>query len=140
MLSSVPVFIGVLGAQLGFPLLDPLAALVLSVLVGKIGFQLLSKNMHGLMDLPLEGTEVGRMMELTAAVPGVKGIGYLKTRAMGRQYLADMEILVDPTESVEKSHRIAGEVRDVVRREIGLLGDIAIVCRPYAAGQKDESR
>jgi divalent metal cation (Fe/Co/Zn/Cd) transporter len=59
---------------------------------------------------------------------------------MGRQYLADMEILVDPTESVEKSHRIAGEVRDVVRREIRLLGDVAIVCRPYAEGQENEAR
>jgi cation diffusion facilitator family transporter len=140
-LLSIPVFLGVLGAQLGYPALDPLAALLLAVLLGTKGFISLRRNVQGLMDLlPLESTEVGRMRELTAAVPGVKGIGYLKTRAMGRQYLADMEILVDPTESVEKSHRIAGEVRDVVRREIRLLGDVAIVCRPYAEGQENEAR
>jgi len=65
-LSSLPVFFGVLGAQFGFRPLDPLAALFVGILVGKIGFELLSKNLHNLMDVPLQSKEIKRIKELVA--------------------------------------------------------------------------
>lgn len=137
--SSVPVFLGVLGAQFGFLSLDPLAALLVGILVTKIGFQLLRKNLHGLMDAPLHPEQISRIRELVVAVPGVKGIGYLRTRGMGRHYLADMQILVNPKTTVEKSDAIAREVRSAVRREIKHLEDVGIVCKPHAERQKDET-
>jgi cation diffusion facilitator family transporter len=135
-MSSIPVFFGVLGAQFGFRSLDPLAALFVGLLVGKIGFQLLNKNLHGLMDMPLHSEEISRMRELVVAVAGVKGIGYLRTRGMGRHYLADLQILVDPRTTVEKSSTIAREVRSILRRKITHLKDITIVCKPHADAQK----
>ena len=138
--SSMPVFLGVLGAQFGFHSLDPLAALFVGLLVGKIGFQLLSKNLQGLMDVPLDSEEISRIRELVVAVPGVKGIDYLRTRGMGRHYLADLQILVNPRTTVAKSNTIAREVRSALRREIKHLEDITIACKSYAEGQKDKTR
>jgi len=127
----------VLGAQFGFRSLDPLAALLVGILVGKVGFELLSKNLHGLMDIPLHSEEINRVRELVIAVPGVKGIGYLRTRGMGRHYLADLQILVNPRISVEKSNAIAREVRSALRREIRHLEDITIVCKSHVERQKE---
>lgn len=138
--SSVPVFFGVLGAQFGFRSLDPLAALLVGILVGKVGFELLSKNLHGLMDVPLHSEEINRVRELVIAVPGVKGIGYLRTRGMGRHYLADLQILVNPRTTVEKSNAIAREVRSALQREIKHLEDITIVCKSHVERQKEETR
>lgn len=138
--SSIPVFLGVLGAQFGFRSLDPLAALFVGIVVGKIGFELLGKNLHGLMDMPLHSEEISRIRELTVAVPGVKGIGYLRTRGMGRHYLADMQILVNPRISVEKSNTIAREIRSALRQEIRHLEDITIACKSCTEGQKQETR
>jgi len=138
--SSMPVFFGVLGAQFGFLSLDPLAALLVGILVGKIGFQLLSKNLHGLMDVPLDSEEISRIRELVVAVPGVKGIDYLRTRGMGRHYLADLQILVNPRTTVEKSNAIAHEVRSALRREIKHLQDITIACKGHSERQKEKTR
>ena len=135
-LSSVPVFFGVLGAQFGFRSLDPLAALLVGILVGKVGFELLSKNLHGLMDVPLDSQDISRIRELVVAVPGVQGIDYLRTRGMGRHYLADLQILVNPRTTVEKSNTIAREVRSALRREIKHLEDITIVCKSHVERQK----
>jgi len=132
-LSSLPVFFGVLGAQLGFRSLDPLAALLVGVLVGKVGFELLSKNLHSLMDAPLHSEQIERIRELVAAVQGVEGIGYLRTRGMGRHYLADMQILVDPNITVEKSNAIDHEIKTALRREIKHLEDITIACKSRTA-------
>ncbi len=129
--SSMPVLFGVLGAQFGFTALDPLAALVVGILVGRIGFKLLSKNIHGLMDAPLHSEEVGRIKELVVAIPGVKDIGYVRTRGMGRHYSADMQIMLNSETTVGKSNAIASEVKSVLREEIKHLEDITIACKPY---------
>jgi len=135
-MSSIPVFFGVLGAQFGFRSLDPLAALLVGILVGKVGFELLGKNLHGLMDMPLQPKEIKRIKELVVATGGVKDIGYLRTRGMGRHYLADLQILVNPKTTVEKSNAIATEVRNTLRREIKHLEDITIVCKADTGKQK----
>lgn len=134
--SSIPVFFGVLGAQLGFRSLDPLAALFVGILVGKIAFELLSKNLHGLMDVPLQSKEIKRIKELVVATAGVKDIDYLRTRGMGRHYMADLQILVNPKTTVEKGNAIATEVRNTLRREIMHLEDITIVCKADTGKQK----
>ena len=127
--SSMPVLFGVLGAQFGFTKLDPLAALLVGILVGKVGFELLSKNIHGLMDMPLHSSEIKHIKELVVATTGVRDIGYLRTRGMGRHYMADMQILVSSRTTVQKSNAIAAEIRDVLQREIKHLEDITIVCK-----------
>ncbi|MHC4738685.1 MAG: cation diffusion facilitator family transporter [Planctomycetota bacterium] len=138
--SSVPVFLGVLGAQFGFRSLDPLAALFVGILVGKIAFELLSKNLHGLMDMPLHSTEIKRIKELVVATPGVRNIGYLRTRGMGRHYLADLQILVDPKTTVEKSNAIAAKIRNALRREIKHLEDITIACKGSTKKRKPQKQ
>lgn len=134
--SSMPVLFGVLGAQFGLTKLDPLAALFVGILVGKVGFELLSKNVHGLMDMPLHSEEIKRIRKLVNATPGVKNIGYLRTRGMGRHYIADMQILVSPRITVAKSNTIAAEIKDVLKREIKHLEDITIVCEAKAENVK----
>jgi cation diffusion facilitator family transporter len=134
--SSVPVFFGVLGAQFGFRSLDPLAALFVGILVGKIAFELLSKNLHGLMDVPLNSNEIKRIKEVVVDTAGVRGIDYLRTRGMGRHYMADMQILVNASTTVEKSNVIATKVRNALQQEIKHLEDITIVCKADTGKRK----
>lgn len=133
--SSMPVLFGVLGAQFGFTKLDPLAALVVGVLVGRIGFGLISKNIHGLMDAPLHFKEIDKIRELVVAVPGVRDIGYLRTRGLGRHYSADMQIMLNSRTTVAKSNAIASEIKSLLREEIKHLEEIIVVCEPYVNEQ-----
>ena len=136
-ISSLPVFFGVLGALLGFPLLDPLAALLVGLLVGKIGWEILAENIGGLMDAPLHSDQIDKMRDLVLAVPNVQGIGYLRTRGMGRDYLVDLQILVNAATTVEASQDIAKRVRAVLRRKIEHLSHITVNCRPGPGKPKE---
>ncbi len=127
--SSMPVLFGVLGAQFGFTKLDPLAALFVGILVGKVGFELLSKNIHGLMDMPLHSKEIKRIKELVVATAGVKDLDYLRTRGMGRHYMAEMQIMVSPRTTVKKSDAITAEIKNILRQEINHLEDITVACK-----------
>ena len=135
-ISSVPVFFGVLGAQFGLTWLDPLVAVFVGLIVGKVGFGLVNKNLAGLMDGPIGPGEVNRMRELTAAVPGVEAIEMLRTRGMGRRWLADLRIVVDGRTTVEQSNAIAHAVEHTLRREIAHLDGVTIVCRSLGDGQE----
>lgn len=134
--SSMPVLFGVIGAQFGFTKLDPLAALLVGILVGKVGFELLSKNIHGLMDMPLHPDDTKRIKKLVIDTPGVKGISYLRTRGMGRHYMADMQITVGARTTVMTSNVIAAEIKDILQQEIDHLEDITIVCKAETENEK----
>ncbi len=136
--SSIPVLIGVIGAQFGFLSLDPLAALLVGIIVGRIGIQLLNSNLRGLMDAPLKSGQVKRIRELVVAVPGVKGIDGLRTRGMGRHYMAELKILVDPRTTVAKSNSITHEIRTTLQREIEHLQEITIACKSHNNSQVAE--
>ncbi|MFC1462019.1 cation diffusion facilitator family transporter [Verrucomicrobiota bacterium] len=136
-ISSMPVFFGVLGALLGFPLLDPLAALLVGLLVGKIGWEILAENIGALMDAPLHSDQIDHMKQLVLAVPSVHGIGYLRTRGMGRDYLVDLQILVNAATTVERSHDIANKVRTVLRRKIEHLSHITVTCQPRRGDEQE---
>ena len=137
--SSIPVFFGILGTQFGFTSLDPLAALFVGIMVGRIAFGLLSKNINGLMDTPLPSNEIKHIREMVVATAGVKDIDYLRTRRMGRLYMADMQILVNPKTTVKKSDAIVAEVRSTLRREIKNLEDITIVCKADVEKQEEQT-
>ncbi len=127
--SSIPVLFGVLGAQFGFTNLDPLAAVFVGILVGKVGFELLSKNIHGLMDMSLHSDDTEHIRKLVLAADGVEDIDYLRTRGMGRNYMAEMQIMVKPRTSVKKGNVLAAEIKEILQHEINHLEDITIVCR-----------
>jgi len=138
-LSSIPVFIGVLGAQMGFLALDPLCAVLVGVMVGKVGFELLSKNLHGLIDAPLDDEQCERIHDLVTGIPGVEEMDWLKTRGMGRHYLADMQILVNPGTPIEISHDIVAQVKHAVLHEFHQLGEIMVACKPGDGQEYEEA-
>ncbi len=63
----------------------------------------------------------------------------LRTRGMGRHYMADLQILVNPKTTVEKSNAIATEIRNILRREIRHLEDITIVCKADTEKQRAQA-
>jgi len=136
-LSSVAVFVGVLGAQFGLVSLDPLAAILVGIFVAKISLELIYKNLTGLMDTSLHSDEINQIRELVITTPGVKSIGYLKTRAVGRRYTAEIQILVSPTVTVEESHIIVSRLKTTLRQRIEHLEDIVITCKPYVEELKE---
>lgn len=128
-ISSIPVFIGVLGAQLGFPLLDPLAALLVGVFVGKMAYGLLISNLRGLMDRSLDSEQIDRIKQVALGVTGVKGLQDLKTRQMGRHHWVDLQVTVAAKTTLDQSNDISDEVRDTLLGKMRHLGGATVVTR-----------
>jgi len=112
--SSLVVAVGIVGNLAGFPILDPIAALIVGLLVLKMGWTFGSDALHDLMDRSADEQEVNAIRQTLLGTPGVIGVHDLRTRKMGDMIVADVHIEVDAALSVEAGHDIAVAARQHV--------------------------
>jgi cation diffusion facilitator family transporter len=104
--SSIGVVIGIAGARFGFPLLDPIAACIVSGFILKTGTTVTIQAVNELMDRALPGNLLARMRRAVIEVPGVMKVVGLRGRKMGTGIVADVSVLIDGLASARQGHRV----------------------------------
>ncbi|MDY7577080.1 cation diffusion facilitator family transporter [Herbaspirillum sp. RTI4] len=112
--SSLVVGIGIIGNLAGYPLLDPIAALIVGFMVAKMGWGFSWDALHDLMDRSVNEQEVEAIRHTLIETPGVSGVHDVRTRKMGDMIVVDAHIEVDATLTVEAGHDIAVVARQRV--------------------------
>lgn len=129
--SSIVVIIGIGGAQMGFAYLDAVAALVVAVMIGKIGCDLAWSSLRELVDTGLDPEQLEDIREAILSVGGVRDLHELRTRQMGGKALVDVHIILeDPTLSVSEGHHISENVRQRLIRRIDHVEDVMVHIDP----------
>ena len=131
--SSLVVGLGIIGNLAGYPILDPIAALIVGFMVSKMGWQFSGDALHDLMDRSADDEEVQAIRKTLLETPGVHGIHDLRTRKMGDLIVVDVHIEVDADQTVEAGHSIAVIARQRVlqrHRVLNLLSHIDPAQRP----------
>lgn len=116
-LSSIGSFAGILGARLGLPILDPIAGVIISVLIIKAAADIFMDAVGKMTDRACDDAYEERLRACVAAEEGVRGIDQLQTRLFGDRVYADLEILADGALSLSEAHAIAERVHEAVERE-----------------------
>jgi len=109
--SSLVVGLGIAGNLAGYPILDPIAALIVGAMVAKMGWTFTWDALHDLMDRAVDEEEVLAIRQTLLGTPGVRGVHDLKTRKMGDMVVVDAHLEVDGALSVEAGHDIAVDAR-----------------------------
>lgn len=119
--SSLVVALGIVGNLAGYPILDPIAALIVGLMVSKMGWSFGWDALHDLVDRSVDDGEVDAIRQTLLATPGVSGVHDLRTRKMGDMILADAHIEVDAGLTVEAGHDIAVLARQRVMQHHRVL-------------------
>ena len=109
--SSFVVAIGIVGALFGYGVFDIIAALVVGLMIVKMGWDFSWDALHDLMDRSVSLEEDKKITNIILETKGVKGIHDLKTGKMGDMILVDVHIEVDANISVREGHDIAVAAR-----------------------------
>jgi len=112
--SSLVVGLGIIGNLAGYPILDPIAALIVGFMVSKMGWSFGWDALHDLMDRSVDEQEVTAIRLTLAETRGVRSVHDVRTRKMGDLIVVDAHIEVDAAISVEAGHDIAVEARQRV--------------------------
>ena len=119
--SSLVVGVGVIGNLAGYPILDPIAAMIVGGLIGKMGWQFGWNALHDLMDRAVDDAEMQAIQTTLLETPGVVGVHDVRTRKMGDMIIVDAHIEVDASITVEAGHHIAVIARQRVMQRHRVL-------------------
>lgn len=113
---SIGTAVGIFGAQFGLPWLDPVAAVVVGLLICKTGWEIFREASHDLTD-GYDENQLEVYKESIFDIPGVKGIKAIRARKYGSSSVVDVVILVKSTLGIGAAHDISIEVEDVLMKE-----------------------
>ena len=129
-LSSVGSFIGIGLAKLGFPIMDPIASLVICLFILKVAFDISKDALDRMLD-----TSCGEEMEQTLRTfieeqDGVERVDLLHTRKFGNKIYMDLEIAAQNDISLVQAHEIAERVHNNVEQQFPNVKHVMIHVNP----------
>lgn len=128
--SSVGSLIGVGGAMLGFPVLDPLASAVIAVCILKVSYDILKDAVSKMLDTSCGEEYERNLRHFIAQISGVERVNSVHTRQFGNKIYIDAEIAVDGNLSLTRAHDIASLVHDKVEKQFENVKHIMIHVEP----------
>lgn len=129
-ISSVVVLFGIGAVMLGYPLADAIAAIVVALMVAKIGLNLVLESVKELVDTSLPPKLVAEIRTTIMGIDGIEGIHLLRTRYMGEDAFIDAHIVVDPRITVSEGHSIGDTVRDELINRFDDVMDVLVHVDP----------
>jgi len=128
-LTSLAVLIGVAGALLGYPILDPLVGIGISIAIFLITKDAALSIWHRVMDA-IDPAVIDRLEQAAAAVPEVQGVEDVRARWLGHRLEADLRVIVDSDLRMAQSHAIAEQVRHALFHAEPKLASIVVHTDP----------
>ena len=116
-LSSVGSFAGILGARLGFPVLDPAASVIICLFILKAAWDILADALGKMTDHACDPETTAEMKASILAQPGVLGVDALNTRLFGDRVYVDVEIAADGELPLKVTHATAQAVHDALEAQ-----------------------
>lgn len=113
-LSSIGSLIGIAGAKLGLPILDPIMSIVICIFILKVAIEILIDSIYKLVDKSCDESIIEEMKILINNVDGVLELDLLQTRLFGSKIYVDVEVSADKNKTLEESHKIAHKVHDKI--------------------------
>ena len=137
-LSSVGSLIGIGGAMLGYPVMDPAASVVICLFILKVAYDILMQALQNMMDTSCPEEYEKRLGEYILSFPGVGRLDLLRTRMFGNKVYIDAEIAVDGDMPLHEAHDIAEAVHDGVERSFENVKHIMIHVNPLQENSDGE--
>lgn len=140
-LSSIGTAIGIGGAILlgkGWAVLDPVAALVVSVFIVKTALGLLSTSSGELLEKSLPKEVEKKIVDIVESEPEVSEVHHLCTRRIGSNIAIEMHIRMPGEISLKDSHTRASDIERMLRQHFGEHTHINLHVEPLNPKQKRE--
>lgn len=115
-LSSLGSLIGVAGAICGFPVLDPLASIVICVIILKVAYDILKTSLSQIIDTAAPECVIQQIREIILSYADIKNIDMLKSRLFGNRIYVDIEVQIDKNMSFNDVHKLIHELHDEIEK------------------------
>lgn len=129
-MSSIGALVGVGGSMLGYPVLDPIASVVICLFILKQGISIIYDALKKMLDTSCGEQFEKEVRQLVDAENQVERIDMLRTRMFGDKVYIDMEIAIDGSMQLTDAHAIAERVHDDIEHAFPEVKHVMIHVNP----------
>jgi cation diffusion facilitator family transporter len=127
-LTSMAVLAALIGSAYGFPMLDPLAALVIVGFIGHAGFEIARDAARILSDqIVISEEEISRVVR---SVPNVLGCHHIRSRGSANHVFLDLHVWLDGATPLSEAHAVSHAVKDLLMERYPQIADAIIHIEP----------
>jgi len=133
-LTSSSVIITLVGIKLGYPVLDPIASLIIAFFIGYAAIDILRESSRVLSD----GVAVGKeeIEKVVLSIKGVRECHKIRSRGRPDDIHIDLHVLVDPEMDVHKAHHLSYAIENKIKRDFGGVTDVVVHMEPQEEDRK----
>ncbi len=129
-LSSIGAFIGILGARMGFPVMDSIASVVICLFILKAAYDIFRDAIDKMIDTACDPQTEKELRSFVLSREGVQGIDLLRTRTFGSRIYVDVDIKADGNLTLREAHTIADRVHDDIEQNFDQVKHIMVHVNP----------
>ena len=127
-LTSTSVIITLIGIKMGYPILDPIASLIIAVFIGYAAVDILRESSRVLSD----GVAIreGEIEQVVLNIKGVKEVHQIRSRGRPDDIHVDLHVLVDPEMHVHRAHHLSYAIENKIKRDFRGVTDVVVHMEP----------
>ena len=129
-LSSIGALIGIAGARMGVPVLEPIASGIIGLFILRVSVRIFREAIDQMVDRACSAETEAKLRTAALQQPGVLGVDLLRTRIFGNRIYVDMEIAADPGLTLAAAHEIAEQVHNAIEQAFPEVKHIMVHVNP----------
>ena len=137
-LTSSSVVVTLIGIKFGYPILDPIASLVIAGFIGYAAVNILKESSRVLSDgvaIPTREIE-----SLVLSIRGVQECHQIRSRGRGDDIHIDLHVLVDPEMDVHRAHHLSYAIENKIKRDFLGVTDVVVHIEPIEKRGEENKR
>lgn len=120
-MSSVGSFIGILGARLGLPILDPLCSIIICILIVKSAIEIFFESVSQIIDTSCDDETTKNIVDTILETEENIIINDLKTRMFGNKIYIDTEIAIDGKMKLNDANKVSEHIHDTIETKFDFV-------------------
>ncbi len=133
---SLSVIASLVAGKIGYAALDPLIAVLIAGIIGKVGWGILLESSRVLTDV--SRIDAKKIIALVIQMPAVEACHAVRTRGSMNHVNVDLHIHVRPQMSIEAAHEVAHEVEGKIMQCFSEVAEVIVHLEPHIPGLKND--
>lgn len=127
--TSISVIIALIVIKLGYPVLDPVATMIISLFIAHSGYEIIKQGQAVLCDTAVILDEK-KLTDIVLGINGVRACHKIRTRGRADDIYIDLHVQVDPDMHMATAHKVSYEIEGAIKKGIPEVSDVVVHMEP----------
>lgn len=131
--TSISVIITLIAIKIGYPILDPLATMLIALFIARAGIEIIKESSRVLCDTAAI-VDTKKIVNIVLSIKGVKTCHKIRTRGRPDDIYVDLHVQVSPDMHIDTAHQISYIIEGEIKKALPQVTDVVVHMEPKEKG------